>query len=356
MPELPPGAVAPGRNRLAAPSSRSPMSVLLTPRRHHPDNCLIFRGISPGPFFARLINNLIKSLEETPMMTLKKGGIGVALFMFMAGNAHAVPFTEVRVGDEDGFGYNNDPNFSSLTGDGGAADRDGNGGLNPGDVLPSLNGNDTVALYDGDDFDNRSGEGVNGQGFVDNGTQGTEYTDISLSVSYDDSAAAGNVYDANTGTSGTGGAFPEPPANVRSNPPGFVFDFSVADADIAAGTDIFFNMVFGDYDVTPAQIDFTYGSGVTETLGVSAQNNGPNDGLIQGAFSTLDFSDVFTANGTNWDGYLEVDFVAPNEPYTAFDYVELSVDPLVVPEPGAWALMILGMGGLAFAGGRRRPR
>jgi hypothetical protein len=38
--------------------------------------------------------------------------------------------------------------------------------------------------------------------------------------------------------------------------------------------------------------------------------------------------------------------VAPNEPYTAFDYVELSTTALVVPEPGPLALVAL-MGALA---------
>lgn len=265
----------------------------------------------------------------------------------IAGTAAAIPFTEIRIGDQDGFGYDADPNFASLTGDGGAADRNSDGHLGPNDVLPSLNGDSVVATGSGDDFDNRNGEGISGSGFTDLGTSGEQFTDISLSTSYDASSAAGNVYNANTGTSGSGGAFPSGSSSTLSNQPGFVFSFLVGDADIVEGNDVYFNMVFGDYDVSPASIDFSY-VGSSETLGVTPQNNGPDDGLIQGSFATLDFYDVFTWNGSDWEGYVEVDFDAPREPYTAFDYVELSIDPLVVdvPEPGTLMLLLGGLGAL----------
>jgi len=40
----------------------------------------------------------------------------------------------------------------------------------------------------------------------------------------------------------------------------------------------------------------------------------------------LEFNEVFTKNDAGgWDGFVRVVFVAPNDPYTAFDYVELSL-------------------------------
>ena len=260
-------------------------------------------------------------------------------------------FENIRIGDRDGFGFNADPNFNSLTGDQaaagvGPADRNGDGTLDAGDVLPSLNGNKIVATGNGDDFDNRSGESVNGSGYIDLGTTGVEFTDIALSTSFGTSKNNNNIYDANTGTYGAGGTFPALPYSAP-NQPGFLFNFKVLESDITAGNPIFFNMLFGDYDVSPASILFTY-SGGSELLSVSTQNNGPDDGLIQGAFAELDFNDVFTWDGSDWLGYVGVDFVANNEPYTAFDYVELSLAPFqAVPEPGTLILLLLGFAGLA---------
>ena len=282
--------------------------------------------------------------------------LSITAASLISGSAFAVPFSEIRIGDVDGFGYDADANFASLSGDGGSVDRNGDGYLGIGDVLPSLNGDAVVATGSSDNFDNRMGESVTGAGFVDRGTMGVEFTDISLSTSYDNASAAGRVYNANTSSFGAGGAFPLPPSSSLPNQPGFTFDFFVADGDIAVGTNIFFNMVFGDYDVTPASLDFGYVSGM-ETISVTPQNNGPDDGLIQGAYAELDFSKVFTysAADNGWYGFLTVDFNAPREPYTAFDYVELSVEPLVVavPEPGA-LFMLAGVFGLVAL--RRRAK
>ena len=81
------------------------------------------------------------------------------------------------------------------------------------------------------------------------------------------------------------------------------------------------------------------------TIGLAIQDSSIENGLIQAATATLNFNDVFTDGGTVWRGSLLVDFVAQNEPYTPFDYVELSTTPLVVvvPEPSTLALVSSGV-------------
>lgn len=281
--------------------------------------------------------------------------------------AFAAPFTAIRIGDVDGFGYGNGSGFNAANG--GAANVGAGGVLGAetlpviGDYLPDLNGDGTVQINRGDDFDNRSaaeiaGSSLSGSGFTNVATSGSQFTDISLSQSYDASQAANNVFDANTGLYGAGGPFPTPPSPTLPNQPGFLFDFFVAATDIAAGTPVFFNMLFGDYDVVPAQIRFTRADSSTFFSAVTPQNSAAGqDGLIQSAFATLAFGDVFTAALGGWDGYLQVDFLAPNEPYTAFDFVELSIDPItpnVIPVPAA--VWLFGTALVGLAGFSRRKR
>lgn len=289
--------------------------------------------------------------------------IAVAGSLLIGSQAFATPFTKIRIGDQDGFGFDVDTNFINLKGDAlasaspGPADRNGDGVLRAGDVLPSFNNNSTVATGDQDDFDNRLFESINGSGFSDTGSAGTLFTDISLSTSYNTSKSANQVYNANTSSFGAGGAFPDGSPGALPNQPGFLFNFLVAGTDIVAGTPIYFNMVFGDYDVVPASIKFTFGPGKgNKTLPVSPQNTTPTplDGLIQSAFAVLDFSDVFTASGANWQGFVDVDFLAPNEPYTAFDFVELALAPIApVTEPGTLLLLSGGLLGLTNLRKRR---
>jgi hypothetical protein len=116
---------------------------------------------------------------------------------------------------------------------------------------------------------------------------------------------------------------PRPPNNAL-----FIFDFKVAGGSIGRGTDIFFNLVFGDYDIDPALVGVQFRNGRRRLL--SLANQGPLDGLIQGRSAVLAFDDVFTSDGEgNWEGLVSVIFLAPADPYTAFDYVELSVFGLV---------------------------
>lgn len=282
--------------------------------------------------------------------------------------AFAAPFTAIRIGDIDGFGYGTGAGLTAANG--GPANVGVGGVLGAealpvnGDFLPDLNGDGAVQIFRGDDFDNRSaaeiaGASLSGGGFTNVGTTGSQFTDISLSLSYDDSQAAGNVYDSNTGSFGTGGPFPTPPSPTLPNQPGFVFDFFVASGDIANNTPVFFNMLFGDYDISPAQIQFTRDNGTTFTSSVATQPLG-QDGLIQASFATLGFSDVFSAALGGWDGFLRVDFLAANEPYTAFDFVELSVTPItpnVVPVPAAVWLFGTALVGLAgFSRRKSRAR
>ena len=161
--------------------------------------------------------------------TIKKvSGITASVMLLaLSAQTQATPFGEIRIGDKDGFGYNADSNFATLTGDGGLIDRNNNGTLDVGEVLASLNGDAVVATNSGDDFDNRLGETINGSGFTDNGSTGTAFTDIALSTSYDASKAANNVYNANTSSFGAGGAFPAPSSTSLPNQPGFLFDFNV---------------------------------------------------------------------------------------------------------------------------------
>ena len=272
-----------------------------------------------------------------------------------------------RIGDDDGFGYGAASGF--LAANGGAANALGTPILGNGDFLPDINRDGKVAWNDGDDFDLRSAAERNNTGNTfgagvtnTSGTSGSDFTDISLSKSYDSSSAAGRVLiggNPNTGlVFGAGGLFPYPPSNILPIQPGFVFNFDINKANLTGQTPIYFNLVFGDYDVSPAEIEITRGDGSTEFISVATQPKS-QDGLIQSATATLNFGDVFQDGGSVWDGSLKVDFIAPNEPYTAFDYVELSTIPLVsVPEPGSIVLTALGLAtvaALAIRRGRTRP-
>ena len=272
--------------------------------------------------------------------------------------ALAAPFTSIRIGDQDGFGFTN--TVGLVAANGGAADTNGNGLLQQTEYLPSLNGNGTVATGSGDDFDNRTSleianTAISGSGFTDSGTIGSKWTDISLSTSY------GNPNHDNGDPDGILGAFPDSGGTGTPNEPIFNFRFDVAKTDIVFGSTIFFNLIFGDYDVTPADVEITTNNGSngpngTSTIALQTQQSqgAGNDGLIQAATAVLQFSDVFSDGGSVWNGYLDVTFDANNEPYTAFDFVELSLDqiPSTVPEPGM--LMLLGTSLLSLLGIRRK--
>lgn len=210
--------------------------------------------------------------------------------------------------------------------------------------FPDLNLDGAVATGSSDDFDNRSASElanaeVSGTGFTNLGSTGSIWTDIALS------------------TSSTEPDFPDPGGAGVPNEPRFVFSFNVAGADISPGASLFFNVLFGDYDVVPANITLTFASAPGRTLALATQP-GAADGLIQAAFANLLFAEVFTADGGGgWNGFLQVDFNAPNEPFTAFDFTELSTTPIrtaPVPEPASMLLVASGAVGLLRRGLRRR--
>ena len=265
--------------------------------------------------------------------------------VMVATSAHAGPFTSIRIGDQDGFGFNPTTglvraNASHTT----PADTNLNGLLQQTEFLPDLNKDGSVATGAGDDFDNRSvAEKANtgplgGSGFTDSGSLGFKWTDISLSTSF------------------TGPNFPDPAGAALPNSPAFLFKFHVNAADVAVGSQLSFNLIFGDYDTAPANVTLSFASATQRTATLATQS-GADDGLIQAVSALLNFTEVFTSDGLGgYDGFLNVNFNAPNEPYMAFDFVELSTTGIArgLPEPGSLALLALGLAGLTVA--RRRKQ
>lgn len=244
--------------------------------------------------------------------------LALAIIM-LPGVALAEPFRFIRIGDADGFGFTDTSQLVRAWPDRHdiPADSNGDGVLGEGEFMPDLNRDGGVAWVSADNFDNRSPEeiadkAVECEGCLSVGiaTMGSNWTDLALSASAPDI----NWPDRDG---------PRPPNNAL-----FIFDFKVAGGSIGRGTDIFFNLVFGDYDIDPALVGVQFRNGRRRLL--SLANQGPLDGLIQGRSAVLAFDDVFTSDGEgNWDGLVSVIFLAPADPYTAFDYVELSVFGLV---------------------------
>ena len=268
----------------------------------------------------------------------------------IAGPVMADPFDFVRIGDKDGFGYTNTAGLVRATGapHDTPADTNGNGLLEPTEFLPDLNKDGAVATGRGDDFDNRSAAEISntaalgGHGFTDAGSSGSKWTDISLSTSFL------TTFPGST-------KFPDPAGPGLPNEPVFQFNFHVNGGDITTGSSIFFNLVFGDYDVIPANVNLSFASAAARTIGLTVQP-GAADGLVQAATTTLAFGEVFTGDGSGgWNGSVRVGFIAPNEPYTAFDFAELSLIPIPigpVPEPATYALMLVGLAAVGWVGRR----
>ncbi|MBT3990547.1 MAG: hypothetical protein HON14_14515 [Rhodospirillaceae bacterium] len=254
--------------------------------------------------------------------------LSFVIVAFMVNSVAAEPFKNIRIGDQDGFGFTKTKGLlrpalrNSLGFDFEGkprrspnskwADTNGDGVLRQGEFLPDLDGDGRVAWFAGDDFDNRAPEEMvdrnhacRGCLAIGDGTKGSIWTDLALSTG----ASGYNWPDAG----------PERPNNAT-----FVFDFTVKGDQIAAGSLIFFNLVYGDYDIIPAIVGVEFAHAKPRVLEI--ENIGPDDGLIQARSAVLNFKEVFTADDQgNWHGLVQVVFDAPLEPYTAFDFVELSL-------------------------------
>ncbi|KFE63985.1 choice-of-anchor A family protein [Hyalangium minutum] len=159
------------------------------------------------------------------------------------------------------------------------ADVDGDGLLEPGEFLPDWNRNGSTAVGAGDDFDFRSAA-------ERTATNGAQYTDQSRT-----------------------------PAGA-SDGINFTFTFTVpVPGDSDYGVDHYINLVFGDYDVTPASIRV---DGVVVPL---TTQGGGQDGLVQRAYAIVPWSAMT-------DGRVVITIIAPNEPYLAFDYALLDTDQI----------------------------
>ncbi|MBI1320465.1 MAG: hypothetical protein GC168_16190 [Candidatus Hydrogenedens sp.] len=301
-------------------------------------------------------------------------------------------FERIIIGDVDGFGWldgeerlkgnvNNEMvpveirssvwNVSLADGTVMPVNADGYGLLGPGDFLPDIDGrvgtqytNVYAPIFTprpGDDWDNRdefelAGDLVGGRGFdrTNLSTQGSQWTDLTLSLSYSDSKTflEGGGPDTEMAPPRVLHTFPTADGTslVGSNQPGkdgnqpFIFDFYVDAYDINPDDPLFFNMIFGDYDVGTVQVFLRTGWFPTKRAWIPLTKQATNeDGLIQAAYVELDgnvpdgsenneamgFHDIFRWENGRWHAKLNASFFdsdTTKEPYTAFDFVELSTD------------------------------
>lgn len=177
----------------------------------------------------------------------------------------------IYIGDVDGFGYDaSDPVL--LNSNGVQIDfNPTNGLLNPGELLPDLNGDGVLAIGSGDTFDNRDA-GEIADFFA-------QHTDKSIE--------------------GSGAA------------DGLSFLFSLGGPGVYPDHKL--TLAIADYDVSPVTI-LADGAVVP---GLALQNNANEDGLIQ----LIEFN---IPSASLVDGFLVVSLNAPNEPYLAIDFLSLT--------------------------------
>ena len=266
-------------------------------------------------------------------------------------------FDSIRIGDMDGFGFGTGTEpcgseacwpFGSpwywVQDDGGLCSGfmlinaaglpvnvDGADTLTEGDSLPDLDCAGSYQ-YSSDEFDNREPAEITGgsygtyvevSGATDLGSDGSGWTDVC--VAGFSLAWADCVLEPTTG-----------PDICDAGHPGFIFDFSAPDADPAAP--VYFNVVLADFDIASDSdtITITTGSGdvITRMLTTESSNTGAaTDGRIQRATAAIDFEMVFPGwSSGSTDGYVEISFDLPLDPFVAYDYAELSITPLVTTD------------------------
>ncbi|MEC4892630.1 MAG: PEP-CTERM sorting domain-containing protein [Oscillatoria sp. PMC 1050.18] len=245
------------------------------------------------------------------MTTVKLAIVASGTVIFVS-SAEAASFTQIRIGDVDGFGYGDGAGYYNTKGK--PVNVDGLGVLSSGDFLADRNQSGLTQPYNGDNFDYRSMEeknntAVTGSGFTNNGTKGSRFTDVSLSEGYKPNGEKGLIFH-------------------KAN---FVFDFFVDSADIIADSPLFLNFMYGDLGV-PGKVKFTRQDGSKFVQSLAEIDHDNQDGQILGAFAEIAFNDIFSLSedGTGYDGYLELNFTTSNgklEPYIAIDYVEISTTP-----------------------------
>lgn len=282
-----------------------------------------------------------------------------------ASSAQAAGFGYIRIGDRDGLGYGNGAGYSAANGN--AANVDGKGVLGVGDFIPDLNKDGKLATHKGDDFDNRSvkeksNSAVKSYGFIDNGSSGSKFTDISLSTSFiKKSGKKANL--SEKGFLEEDYQYQNTNGDQKTSKiplPGFDFDFFVDKNNISEDSSMYFNLVFGDYDVKNAKVGFWKADGSYFEKGLTKQKNKKGqDGWIQSAFVELDFNEVFSTTDDGYNGILKTKIIAPDEPYLTFDYAELSTKQISL-EPGSQSVpepaTILGLAifGVLGAGSLRK--
>lgn len=259
-------------------------------------------------------------------------------------------FNYIRVGDIDGFGYQTgtapgatgpqgpepawpfgswqsgisgcwSTPFALTNSVGDPINVDGVGVLTGGDFLPDLDCTGDTR-YDSDEFNNQ---------------ESLEHDDLLVeTLGCSNIASAGSVYtDAGLSPSGTGwlDGNVAPSSIPFGVSPSFQFDYFVANGGLTPGANVFVNVVFADYDVVPAELVYTNRFGATTTAYLTTQDNGlGDDGQIQKATAILPFSFVYDSVPGGWSGLVSVQLNAPNEPFIAVDYLEISISPLVLPE------------------------
>ncbi|MEM9092546.1 MAG: hypothetical protein AAGC93_27915, partial [Cyanobacteria bacterium P01_F01_bin.53] len=140
------------------------------------------------------------------------------------------------------------------------------------------------------------------------------------------------------------------PEGSKIPQPVFTFDFAVDQGNIVEDSPLYFNMLFADYDVKDAEILFTTANGSFTRQLTRQQNKNGFDGWVQSAYVELGFDEVFTATEDGFDGLVTAQIIAPDEPYLAFDFAEISAaqisigdDATDIPEPvSIFGLLVFG--------------